>query len=400
MTMITLAGCGSSGQGVGSVPTLHWYAGSDRVDPAALAKTCTDQAAGKYRIVAESLPADVTARHDELVRRLSAKDESIDLLSLDSAFTAEFAAAGFLSPVPTALGAAQRTGIAPAALAAASYRDQLVVVPWFLNPQVLWFRGNIAERAGLDTSKPITWDDLIAGAQRLGVTIQIHDPDGSGLGDWVNALIAGAGGSIVDGAGRDAAVGMDSDAGRSAASVVEFFHDSDVGPGPSVDALKTFASPTGGFLIASASAVADPAVASVAGDMVATSYPTIADATVAPLRGIGLAVPTHAPNPAQSYAAIECLTAAEQLRTLVVDAQQSVSRLTTFEQAEVRAAFPQAKVAGQALKTGVTAPVTPYWFQVLRALDETWRPVAEVSQDVTPGKSQAAVEAAVGGKIR
>ncbi len=61
----------------------------------------------------------------------------------------------------------------PAALAAATYDGQLAVAPWWFDPQLLWYRGNIAERAGLDTTKPMSWDELIAGAERLGVTVQM-----------------------------------------------------------------------------------------------------------------------------------------------------------------------------------------------------------------------------------
>ena len=54
-------------------------------------------------------------------------------------------------------------------------------------------QGTAAERAGLDTTKPINWDDLLGGAERLGSTLQIDDPDGSGLADWVRTLVAAAG---------------------------------------------------------------------------------------------------------------------------------------------------------------------------------------------------------------
>lgn len=398
--MTVLAGCGSTGDDVGSVPTLHWYVGPDRVDPAGLARTCTEQAAGRYRIEVETLPTELADRHDLLVRRMLARDDTIDLLSLDSSLTAEFAAAGFLVPVPTALGQAQQRGIAPAALAAATYDDRLVTVPWFMEPQVLWFRGNLAERAGLDVRKTITWDDLIAGAQRLGVTIQIQDPGGSGLADWVNALVVGSGGSIVAGTGRDAQIGLASAPGRAAASVVEFYQQSEVGPGPSADALATFASPAGGFLLASASAVVDPEVASVAPDMVAASYPATGDTSVAPLTGVGLAVPAHAPDPEASYSAIECLTAPDQLRTLMVDSQRTASRSTTWRDKEVKRGFPQLDVVAEAVKTGATTPSSPYWFQIVRALEATWRPVDDVTQDATPDDSQAAVRAAVEGTLR
>lgn len=400
VTCAVFAACGSSSE---RSDTLRWFVGPDQINPEALARTCTDLAGGQYRIVVEQLPRDISARHDEVVRRLRAGDDRIDLLSLDTAFTAEFAAAGMLAPIPTDTRAESKD-VAPAAVAAATYDDQLVVIPWILNPQVLWFRGNVAERAGLDTTKPVTWDALIAGAQRLGVTIEMQDVDGSGVADWTNALVSGAGGAIVggvnvDSSGRNAAVGLDSAAGRSAASLVELFHDADVGPGPSAAAFTQFASANGGFLIASASARANPALASVAADMVATAYPATADLSVSPLSGVSLAVPQTARSTARSFAAIGCLTAPEQLKTLAIDAQQTVAQPKTYSDAQVRAAFPQAKVAGEALMSGVVVPSTPYWFQVMRALDETWRPIAGVTQDATPTASQAAVEAAVRGTL-
>ncbi|WP_159085896.1 extracellular solute-binding protein [Aeromicrobium chenweiae] len=401
LTACLLASCGASDSASDDAPTLlSWYVGPDLVDAPALAATCNAEAAGAYRIEVEQLPADVSARHDLLVRRLRANDDTMDLLSLDSAFTAELAAAGFLAPVPDDLVGPLSEGIARPALDAATYEDRLVVAPWFLDPQVLWFRGNVAERAGLDTSKPISWDDLIAGAQRLGVTIQVQDRDGSGLAEWVTALVTGAGGTLVSGNRDDAEVGLSGDAGRAAASIVEFYHESEVGPGPSKDALSAFAAPGGGFLVASASAVADPALASVSADMVAAAYPTVTDRSVAPLAGIGLAVPKHAPQPARSYDAIQCLTSPERLTALMTEAQHSASRLSTYDDKSVAAAYPQRTVTRTAVKTGATVPATPYWFQVLGAVDRTWTPTQDVTQDATPDAAQAAVEAAIEGTLR
>ncbi len=211
--MCLLAACGSSGAKPDKTPTLTWYVGPDRADTTALARSCSDSSNGAYEIRVKQLPTDVNARHAMLVRRLAAKDTSIDIMSLDSAFTAEFSAARYLAPLPEELKTAFGQDIAPAALAAATYDGQLAVAPWWFDPQLLWYRGNVAERAGLDTTKPISWDDLVAGAERLGVTIQIADDDGSGLAQWINALVAGAGGKLVDGTGRHAKVGLDSAAG-------------------------------------------------------------------------------------------------------------------------------------------------------------------------------------------
>ena len=395
-----VSACGAAADEAGPVPVVTWYVGPDRLDSVTLASTCTDQSAGQYRIQVEQLPTDVLQRHDSLVKMLLAKDDSIDLLSLDSSFTTEFASAGFLAPIPGAQAAAFSEGIAPAALAAASHDSTLAVAPWFLDPQVLWYRGNTAERAGLDTTKPISWDDLVAGAQRLGVTIEIEDRDGSGLSEWVNALVAGGGGSLIAGEGRAAKVGLDTDAGRGAASVVELYVESGVGPGPSADALARFAGPSGGFLLAPTSAIADPALAAVQSDMSATAYPAVADTSVAPLSGVGLAVPAAAGDRDEAFAAIACLTAPDSLQSLMTGPQHSASRLSTYEDPAVMSAFRSAAVAQDAVSTGVTVPRTPFWALAVDALDETWRPVAGVTQDETPETSQAEVSAAIEGRVR
>ncbi|MEJ7633907.1 extracellular solute-binding protein [Aeromicrobium sp.] len=399
LVLCALAACGSAGTKPDASPTLTWYVGPDRADTAALARTCTSSAGGAYKIEVKQLPKDVDARHEMLVRRFLAEDTSIDLLSLDSEFTAEFSAARFLAPLPEELAPAFGKDIAPAALAAATYDDQLVAVPWWFDPQLLWFRGNVAERAGLNTKEPISWDELVSGAERLGVTIQIDDPDGNGLTQWINALVVGAGGDLVDGTGREAKVGLDSESGRTAASIVELYLDAKVGPGPSSDALKAFSAPEGGFLLAASSVISDPAVAAVAADMGWTAYPVVGITKVAPLSGVGLAVPLYAPRSDLSFAAISCLTSAGNLSSIMVGAGHSASRLTTYDDPGVKGAYPMAAVTKPAVMTGAALPATPYWHVAQAAISDTWLPLDDFAPDRAITQSQKAVRAAISGKL-
>lgn len=390
-----LAACGSNAKPESTV-TLNWYVGPDRIDATALAQSC---GTADYRIVVKELPTDVEERHSTLVRRLAAKDSSIDLLSLDSAFTAEFAEAQFLAPVPDDLAPAYSKDIVPTALSAATYEGALVAAPWWFDPQLLWYRGNVAERAGLDITKAVSWDDLIAGAQRLGLTIQLDDPDGSALAEWVNALVAGSGGELVDGKGRKAKVGLDTDAGRSAAGVVEFFNEAKVGSGPSRDALETFAGPTGGFLLGPSSVISDPAVATIAADLGWSAYPTIGTTSVAPLSGVGLAVPLFAKHSNRSYEAITCLTSPSVMLALMSGAGHSSSRLTTYDDPALGTSYPMAAVAKAAIVTGRSVPKTPYWNLIRNAIDQSWRPLAEITVDDTPKRSQHIVTARLRGEL-
>ena len=394
--LATLAGCGSSAPESGSTPTLNWYVGPDRVDPAALAKSCSTAA---YTIAVKKLPTDINDRHADLVRRFVAEDTSIDLLSLDSEFTAEFASAQFLAPVPDDLVPAYSKDIAPTALAAATYDGSLVAVPWWFDPQLLWFRGNTAERAGLDSAKASSWDAVVAGAHRLGVTVEIEDLDGTGLSDWVNALVAGSGGTLVDGTGRHAKIGLDSDAGKAAAGVAEFYRGSHVGPGPSKDALSAFAGVDGGFLLAPVSVITDPALAAVAPDMGWAPYPLVGKSSVAPLSGVELAVPLYAPHSVLSYRAISCLTSATSMRTLMTSSGHSASRLTTYDDPAVKTAYPMAAVTKPAVASGRAVPVTPYWHLIRTGIDDSWAPLKRVTAGDTPGLSQKVVSAQLAGEV-
>ena len=53
---------------------------------------------GKYTISFEFLPAEADAQREQLVRRLGAEDDSIDIIGMDVIWTAEFANAGWIEP--------------------------------------------------------------------------------------------------------------------------------------------------------------------------------------------------------------------------------------------------------------------------------------------------------------
>lgn len=380
---------------------LHWYLGPDRVDAAAIAKACSQASDGKYDIRVVPLPADADERHNLLVRRLTAKDPSIDLIGLDDSFTAEFAKAQLLAPIPDDLTPIYSQDVFPAVLKAATYDGLLVAAPWWMDPQVLWYRGTVAERAGLDMTKPVAWDKLLEGASRVGVTVEIDNQIGRGIADWVNALVADAGGHVVSGHGRTAKVGLSDAAGTEAASTIQFYGESASGQGPSDEALSKFAGTSGGFLLAPTSVLSDPALAAVATDMQAAPYPVIDESTagVPPLAGVNLAVPLFAQHSELSFDAISCLTSDTNLAALMTSAGHSSSKTTTYAAPGVADSFPMAAVARKSVETGAGVPQTPYWQLVRAGLQKTWLPLSSVSSSATPRKSQTTVKAMLAGDL-
>src|SRR5918911_5149419 len=92
------AGCGSGGGG-GGVPTLNWYVFNEPSGGYEKAvATCNQQNKGRFKINYVRLPTDANQQRELVVRRLAAKDSSVDLIGMDVIWTAEFAQAGWIKP--------------------------------------------------------------------------------------------------------------------------------------------------------------------------------------------------------------------------------------------------------------------------------------------------------------
>ena len=111
-------------------------------------------------------------------------------MSLDPPFTAEFADAGFLAELPQdAKAQLEEQGTFQGAMDAATWEDKLVVFPFWSNTQVLWYRKSFVEKAGLDMTQPVTWDQIIDAAADNGGKIGVQANKYEGYSVWINALI-------------------------------------------------------------------------------------------------------------------------------------------------------------------------------------------------------------------
>lgn len=392
--VLVLTGCLSACGGDGT-KTLTWWTLPDRVGEDALAKDCSGHG---YRIDVQTLPASLSDRRGDLVRRLAGGDNGIDILTLDSALTAEFAAANYLAPVPRAL--TSTAGLLSTAVDAATYRRKLVAVPWWVDPHLLWFRGAAAEHAGIDTSRTVTWDALLTGANRIRASVQFDDADGTGVSDWVRALVAESGGSVLSGTGREPKIGIGGNAGRVAAGIVQFYAASGLGIGPSPAALRDFAGTRGAFLIAPASARTAQDVVAVAADMKPIRYPVVKGTSRAPLAGAALAVPADSDERKAAFAAIKCLSSQESQAEVMRNSGRGAAMTTVYQDSEVRRAVPYADLLQEAAQDGVNVPSTPYWHLAEKAVTKTWTPLSSVAANRTPKESATAVADLVGGGLR
>ncbi|KAA1422725.1 extracellular solute-binding protein [Mumia zhuanghuii] len=416
-----LAACG--GESSGDTPTLNWYINPDVSNleayvtdedgnqapggQAYLALKCSEESNGAYDITVRLLPNDASQQREQLVRRLAAEDESIDLMSLDPAFTAEFANAGFLQPIPKEQQTQLSEGMLDGAVEAATYDDNLVAVPLWSNTQILWFKKSVAEKAGLDMTKPVTWDQIIDAAEQTQTTVSVQAKRYEGYSVWINALISGAGGQILEDPqdGKDAKITIDTPEGKAAAEVVSKLGNSSAAPPALSNAdeggtVASFSAADGGFLVNWTYVYSDPNVAPFKDDLGWVRYPqtTDDDESRPPYGGINIGVSNYGKHTDAAYEAAACLTSAESQKTYAQSSGNQPARSAVYDDPEMKEAFPMSALWRESIDAAAPRPLTPYWSDISTALYSSWHPPSSVDPDTTPEESQQYIEDVLQGK--
>lgn len=402
--LLGVSGC----SGGSATPTLTWYINPDNGGQATIAQQCTAEADGAYRISTSLLPNDAPSQREQLIRRLASQDSSIDIMSLDPVYVAEMANADYLTPVPEKYVNEFTDGVIPSSVESSTRQDELVATPFWANTQLLWYRKSVAEAAGLDMSKPVTWDQIIEAAASQDKRVGVQGIRAESLTVWVNAMIESAGGQIVTNPDSDGAdeveLGIDSEAGRSAAAIMEKIGSTGVG-GPQLSnldenaAMLEFQSENGGFMVnwpfiypATKAAVEDGSLdASVLDDIGWTLYPRV-DANQEsrpPLGGINLGVGAFSKYPDLAYQAVQCIRAPEKQAAYFLSDGNAPSNLAAFEDPAVVKEFPVAPTVAESLKVSAARPLTPYYNEVTGGIQKSWHPPGSVSPESTPARSQA-----------
>lgn len=408
-----LAACG----GESGPPVITWYTNPDAGGQARIAQACTEAAGGEYVIETAGLPREASSQRDQLARRLAAHDDSIDLMSLDPPFIPEFANAGFLAPMPPDLAERVSEGVVEGALQGASWEGELVTVPFWANTQLLWYRASVAEEAGIDPSSgPVTWDQLIEAADATGTWLGVQGTRAESLTVWINALVTGAGGQVLEdpeATADEVRLALDTDAGREAARILSEIGTRGLGgPGlPTADENATFSifqGDRGSFMVnwpfvwpAMQSAVeAGQLDQAVLDDVGWALYPATVEGQDArpPYGGINLAVGAFSDHVDLAYAAAECIVdPAHQAEYFVSDGNPP-SSTAAYDDPAVQEAFPMADLVRQSLEQAAPRPQTPYYNEVSGGLQQTWHPPSAVDPDTTPRRSGEFITAVLRGE--
>jgi multiple sugar transport system substrate-binding protein len=395
MSSVLVACSGDSGT------TLTWYINPDAGGQDAIAEKCSTD---EYTIDTQVLPQDASQQRIQLARRLAAGDTSIDLMSLDPPYTAEFANAGYLASIPQDLASKLEEQSFQGATTAATWDGELVAAPFWSNTQVLWYRKSFVEKAGLDMSQPVTWDEIIQAASDNGGTVAVQANKYEGYSVWINALISGAGGNIIEDAekGVDATITINSPAGEEAAKVIEELAGSKAAP-PDLSvsnegtAGTTFGSDTGAFMVNWTYIFHnyDETAPDVAKDIGYARYPETVEGEESrpPYGGIGLGVSKYSENVDLAMEAVECLTSPESQGINAELTGNMPSSPAGYDYPAIKEAYPADLIALFQESVDAAAPrsVTPYWSDISSGILSTWHSPTGVDNS-TPQQSATFIE--------
>jgi multiple sugar transport system substrate-binding protein len=192
-----LAACGTANAGTGPV-TLNYYLYPDNSGATQTAiKNCDAQSGGKYTISYQQLPQAADGQRQQLVRRLAAHDNTIDIMGLDVTWEAEFAQAGWAEPWTGSNKAQAENGTLKPALQTALWKGKLYAVPDNSNTQLLWYRSDLVKKP------PATWAEMISDAEALAKQgkphyIEIQGAQYEGATVWFNTMVTSAGGTVLN----------------------------------------------------------------------------------------------------------------------------------------------------------------------------------------------------------
>ncbi len=191
-----LAACGTSGASSGPVTlTYYLYPDTSGVTNQAAA-SCSAQSHGKYTISYQQLPTSADGQRQQLVRRLAAHDNTIDIMGLDVTWEAEFAQAGWILPWTGSNKQQAENDTLKPMLETATWKGKLYAVPDNTNTQLLWYRSDLVK------TPPATWAEMINDSIRLAKEgkphlIEIQGAQYEGVTVWFNTMLASAGGSVL-----------------------------------------------------------------------------------------------------------------------------------------------------------------------------------------------------------
>ncbi|HEU5107436.1 MAG TPA: ABC transporter substrate-binding protein [Micromonosporaceae bacterium] len=400
--LLLTAALGACGGDEGGPPTINLYYSTEQ-NLQKVVDNCNREAGGRYEIAYRVLPRAADEQRVQMVRRLAAEDDSMDILGLDVTWTQEFASAKWIREWTGEHKAQAEQGTLAGPLESAKYEDKLFAAPKNTNVQLLWYRTDLVDEP------PQTWDEMMEAAQRLkeqGETYQIITMGAQyeGLVVLYNTLVASAGGEIVS---EDGTKAVFDDGAVKALELLHRYATSGL-TSPSFSNLVEdparleFQAGDGAFHLNWPYVY--PAIQDAAPDLAKNvkwaRYPSVdaGQPSKVTIGGFNLAVSRYSPNPELAFEAALCLRNAENQKFSAINDGVPPTIEAVYDEPEMAEAYPMKETILEELKDAANRPLTPAYQNVSTVMSATLSPPASIDPRQTADELREAVQDALESK--
>ncbi|MEV0583098.1 ABC transporter substrate-binding protein [Nonomuraea sp. NPDC050310] len=398
LVLLLPAACASDDEG--GVPRINFY-NSPQQNIKAIADRCTKLADGRYRIVLNILPRDADGQREQLVRRLAAGDDGLDVLGADVTWTAELAEAGWIREWTGENAAKARAGTLQMPLDTAIWDGKLYAAPYTTNVQLLWYRSDLVPEP------PKTWQGIMDEAARLAKEGKPHYGEVTGaqyegLVVWFNSMVASEGGSILDQSGTKVELGPPALAAlrlmrqyatsKAADPSLSNTHEDEARL--AVEAGRAAFEVNWPFVYAS--------MAENKPDMLPNfrwaPYPGANGPGRSPLGGANFAISSYSKHPELAFEAALCLRDAESQKIAATKDGLPPTLEAVYQDPAMREPYPMKDAILQALKTAAPRPKTPTYQNVSTVISAVLSPPGAINPDATMTRLKEQIQDALESK--
>jgi multiple sugar transport system substrate-binding protein len=360
-----------------------------------IADSCSKQSNGEYTISFEYLPNEADQQREQLVRRLGAEDDSLDILGMDVIWTGEFANAGWVEPWSGEDEQVATKNVFPSVAETARFEDKLWAAPIWSNTQLLWYRKDRVQQA------PKTWQEMFDAAAKLSPEenkIEVQANRYEGLVVWLNSMVESAGTSVVQPDDAGAVDLASPQADKALGLMVELADSPYADPAMSTSDEDTsrlaFETGTASFMLNYPFVYpsAKDNAPDVFKNLGVAPYPRV-DATrpaAPPLGGINLGVSTYSTHKEQAFDAIKCMIQPRNQIQIATEGGLPPVDETLYDSPKIDDVYPGfAPLIKDAIEHAAPRPVTPAYQDVSLAIQRTIHPLDSIAD----------TEEAIAGKV-
>ncbi|MCW2949556.1 MAG: extracellular solute-binding protein family 1 [Thermoleophilia bacterium] len=404
----TAAGCGGKADNANGAVVIGFMTWGDPTGASdKMYRACEKESGNKYRIDPVAMGPSVDAAREQLTRRLGAGDTSIDLINLDTIWTAEFADAGWLMDISDRIGPIKDTFVA-SSLDSAYYKGKYWAMPVNTNAALLYYRTDLVKKP------PTTWEELKADAQAVQKThpdmagfVFQGAPSESGTVDALEYLLS-SGAKVLDKSGKHSLI----DEGGGAEHAFTFLRGM-IKDGVAPKVVTTYmeeearaAFQNGGAVFMRNWPYADPLMktdktSKVKGKFALAELPTFeGQEPITVLGGQNFGMSSHTDNPKLAWEALKCLGSAKMQSIKATVKGELPALQSLYDAPDLRKKITYLPFSKIAISRGRNRPKTPYYGDVTSAIYHAYNDVlaGHISPRDAVKRMDRGIQAAIDGK--